>query len=365
LSITVGLITRNRARALGNCLESLSEQHVLPTEVILVDNGSRDSTLDLARSYARKLPLRVFIETRPGIPRCRNRCLQEARGHVVAFTDDDCKVPPDWIEKITTHHEAYPRTAAIGGPVINGTPGLLGETNQRMWESWLCAYREVPESGTSDIRFRTPGRIPHFLKRPAFVRSLFTANCSYKAASVKRIGGFNESLLTMSDEELNWRLSNSGEQLLYMPDMPVIHAHRGAISSFIEQHFRYGIGFYQTRTLHRSMPGILPRSTLISLWIFPFIALTQALLNAGGLRLSWKTPPLAVLIWIAETAFRAGALYAGTGNRKAVFLPAPQPASSRTSVPSAHFHFTAVSPKGDTEKTLSCNSPGLTSRGKL
>ncbi|MBI4774826.1 MAG: glycosyltransferase [Deltaproteobacteria bacterium] len=333
--------------------------------MIVVDNGSGDSTADVARSFARKLPLRLFSEARPGIPRCRNRCLREARNRVLAFTDDDCKVPPDWIQRIATYHEAYPGAAAIGGPVVNGAPGLLGETNQRMWESWLCAYREAPKSGTSDIRFRTPARIPHVLKRPAQVRSLFTANCSYKVVSIRRIGGFNESLLTMSDEELNWRLCNSGERLLYIPDMPVVHAHRGAIASFIEQHFRYGIGFYQTRTLHPGMPGILPRSTLVSVWMFPILALTQALFNAGVARLSCKTLPLAVLMWIAETAFRTGALYAGTGHRRAVFLPAPQPAPSRTSAPSAHSHSMAASPKGDTEKTLSCIAPGPTSRGKL
>ena len=320
--VTVGLITRNRVHALENCLESLSTQQVLPAEVIVVDNGSSDSTADLARSYSQKLPLRLFMEERPSIPRCRNRCVREARGHVVAFTDDDCMVPPDWVRKIATYHETYPRPVAIGGPVMNGTPGLLGETNQRMWESWLCAYRTAVGHGTSELRFRIPSKIPHLLKKPAYVRSLFTANCSYKTASIERIGGFNESLLTMSDEELNWRLYDSGERLLYVPDMPAIHAHRSTVASFVEQHFRYGVGFYQTRTLHPRMPGILPRSTLISAWMFPFIALAQALLNASR-KPSWESLPMAALMWIAETAFRAGTLYAGTGNRKNRFSPEP------------------------------------------
>lgn len=96
----------NAERTLAACLDGLAAQEHprADHEVLLVDNGSTDSSVSIARGYP---GVTLLSEPRPGAYAARNLGLQRARGDVIAFTDPDCVPAPSWIREIA---------AALGEP---------------------------------------------------------------------------------------------------------------------------------------------------------------------------------------------------------------------------------------------------------
>jgi glycosyltransferase involved in cell wall biosynthesis len=102
IRISVVICTHNRSSLLKQVLETLCEQTVDASlfEVIVVDNLSTDDTAQVSAAFTSKnLHFRYFLEPVAGASAARNRGWKEASGDYVAFTDDDCKIPPDWITK--------------------------------------------------------------------------------------------------------------------------------------------------------------------------------------------------------------------------------------------------------------------------
>ncbi|MCB0063270.1 MAG: glycosyltransferase [Caldilineaceae bacterium] len=98
--ISVIVCTFNRAELLRELLQTLCAQTVAFTqyEVIVVDNGSTDQTKTVTVAFTTRYPqVRYCFEPRQGLSHARNRGWQEAKGDYVAYIDDDCKAPPDWL----------------------------------------------------------------------------------------------------------------------------------------------------------------------------------------------------------------------------------------------------------------------------
>ena len=98
--ISVVICTYNRADLLANALRSVCEQSLGSDEyeVIVVDNNSTDHTREVVERFVGAYPnVRYCLETQVGLSHARNRGWQEAKGEYVAYTDDDCEVPPEWL----------------------------------------------------------------------------------------------------------------------------------------------------------------------------------------------------------------------------------------------------------------------------
>jgi glycosyltransferase involved in cell wall biosynthesis len=116
--LSIVVCTYNRADMLATVLENLAGQTLSPDEfeILIVDNNSTDDTARIAQEFCAKYPhFHYFLEKNIGLSHARNRGLAEARGVYVGYTDDDCRIPADWLEKahrIATEHAP----AIFGGP---------------------------------------------------------------------------------------------------------------------------------------------------------------------------------------------------------------------------------------------------------
>lgn len=98
--ISVVVCTHNRVELLANALQTLCEQSLDQDEyeVIVVDNNSTDRTRSVVEEFSRRYSnIRYYLETKIGLSHARNRGCQEAQGLYVAYTDDDCKLPSQWL----------------------------------------------------------------------------------------------------------------------------------------------------------------------------------------------------------------------------------------------------------------------------
>ena len=112
--ISVVVPSFNEEENIAQCLVSLSHQTLARSEyeILVVDGGSTDKTCEIARKYADK----VFVQTSKKVGGARNDGVIASKGDIIASTDADCILPPDWVERVKKDF-ADPAVAQVYGPV--------------------------------------------------------------------------------------------------------------------------------------------------------------------------------------------------------------------------------------------------------
>lgn len=112
MEATVVIPALNEERFIGDCLRSLRAQTVPPAEIIVVDNGSTDKTVEIAKKYADKVLILPGLSLRD----MKQVGVEAAKTPIIVTTDADTVVPPEWLEKLLRHF-SDPNVVAVGGPV--------------------------------------------------------------------------------------------------------------------------------------------------------------------------------------------------------------------------------------------------------
>ena len=107
----------NEEEFIGNALRSLRTQTVSPAEIIVLDNGSTDRTVEIAKQYADQ----VLILPGLSLSDMKQVGVEAAQSPIVVTTDADTLVPPEWLEKLLRHF-SDPNVVAVGGPVWSFEP---------------------------------------------------------------------------------------------------------------------------------------------------------------------------------------------------------------------------------------------------
>lgn len=140
MDITAIICTRNRAASLERALQSATRLRVPPGlswELLIVDNGSSDATPAVVAAFADRLPLRHVFEPVAGLSHARNRGVDEARGALICWTDDDVELDPEWLAAYNAAIRDFPDAAFFAG---NVTPVLEGPT-----PAWFARIADAPE----------------------------------------------------------------------------------------------------------------------------------------------------------------------------------------------------------------------------
>lgn len=125
--VTVAICTWNRCQLLDQTLTNLQQLHIPPGvswELILVDNNCTDDSAAVAVKHAKALPLRRVVETQQGHSHARNRAIDEARGELLLWTDDDVNASANWIAEYVRVANEFPDAGYFGGRV---TPWFADE----------------------------------------------------------------------------------------------------------------------------------------------------------------------------------------------------------------------------------------------
>ncbi len=207
---------------------------------MVVDNApSDDATARLVRAHA---GVRHVVEPRAGLDHARNRALAEARGALLAYTDDDVLPDPEWARSIVDAFRQVPEAAAVTGLVL---PAELRHVAQLLFESYGGFGRGFDRRWWH-VEDRTRPRTSRVLKNTG--RFGTGANMAFRTAALRALGGFDPALdvgtesLGGGDLEVFFRVVKSGATLLYDPGVVVRHRHRDRLDTLDVQIEQWGSG---------------------------------------------------------------------------------------------------------------------------
>lgn len=124
-AVSILICTRNRGVKLRDTLDSITraaDVARLPIEAIVVDNGSTDDTSQVVRTWAahQTFPAKLIYEGQPGLSRARNAGLPKAQAPIIAMSDDDCVLHPDYFLRLQASFGAESGPAIVGGRIELG-----------------------------------------------------------------------------------------------------------------------------------------------------------------------------------------------------------------------------------------------------
>ena len=213
--VSVVVCSYNGAATLRGCLEALQKVDYPDFEVILVDDGSKDST----QSIVAEFPLvKNILQPNRGLSVARNVGMQAATGEIIAYTDSDCMPDSDWLYFLvsTLLHSSY---AAVGGPNLN--PPAQGP---------------IPAAVAA-----CPGAPTHVLLSDTEAEHIPGCNMAYWKSVLEEIGGFDPEFRTAGDDvDLCWRLMQAGHRVGFSPSALVWHHRRFTMQAYFRQQKGYG-----------------------------------------------------------------------------------------------------------------------------
>jgi GT2 family glycosyltransferase len=213
--VSVVVCAYNAERTMEECLASLRLLDYPDYEVIVVDDGSTDRTPEIAQGFPE---FRLLSQENAGLSAARNAGILAATGEVVAFTDSDCAVDPDWLTFLVDRL-CDERFAGVGGPNLP-PPG----------DDWIA-----------EVVARAPGGPTHVLLTDFEAEHVPGCNMAFWRKHLNDVGLFDPVFRTAGDDvDICWRLQNEGYRIGYAPSALVWHRRRNTLRAYLKQQTGYG-----------------------------------------------------------------------------------------------------------------------------
>jgi GT2 family glycosyltransferase len=212
--VSVVVCSCNGAPTLRDCLDGLLELDYPDYEVIVVNDGSTDTTASIAAEY----PFLLLNTPNRGLSCARNTGLHTAGGEIVAYIDDDARPDPHWLRYLaaTFMEDDW---AAVGGPNLT-PPG---------------------DAAVADCIANAPGGPNHVLLSDRQAEHVPGCNMAFRRSTLEQLGGFDPQFRSAGDDvDICWRLQEHGLGIAFSPAAVVWHHRRHSVRGFLRQQSTYG-----------------------------------------------------------------------------------------------------------------------------
>jgi GT2 family glycosyltransferase len=294
--VSVLVASYNGGRTLESCLASLAKLNYPDYEIILVDDGSTDSTPQIAAKVGRVTPCAppvdsterrarsdapyhplIYIHHKKnlGLSAARNTGIAAATGEIIAFTDSDCRVDEDWLYYLVA--DVLNLNFAVATTSVSGAGFQPASEGKRLVEK--SSRHDDRETGQA-------GSLPHYFQNPLTSESVLSGefvgvggpnllppedsalaaavmaspggpvqvmlgdreaehipgcNMAFTKRALTEIGGFDPIFTKAGDDvDLCWRLQRAGFKIGFSPAAVVWHHRRETIGAYLRQQRGYG-----------------------------------------------------------------------------------------------------------------------------
>lgn len=269
-SVTVIATVLNEGESIRRLLDSLVAQTRQPDEIVIVDGGSRDTTVAVIHAYADRLPVRVRVEPGANISRGRNLAIEAATGDIIAATDAGVWLEPQWLERLI---------ANFGLQIPDPWDQELAEERNpqsTIYNSQCVAGFFVPDVSTTFEIAMGATVLPAVdeIKPESFLPS--SRSVAFTKAAWAAAGGYPEWLDYCEDLIFDFRLREVAGPFAWAPEAIAHFRPRSTLKSFFKQYYRYARGdgkadLWRKRHLIRYVTYLiaLPALLILSIWHTP------------------------------------------------------------------------------------------------
>ncbi len=232
--ISVIIPMYNAEKTIGQALKGLEQQTRKDFEVVVVDDGSADSSPRLVASFEKesRLPIKLMHQPNSGPAKARNLGAANSKGEIVIFLDSDCIPPPNWVEEMVRPLQGDAVGCNCGYKAKNGSHLVaryvdceIARRHQRL------ARRNIDALASNSA---------------SFLKSVFI-----------EAGGFDTQYTAADAEDfdLAFKLRKEGHRLAFTDRTFVYHYHPGSLRRYLQQ--QYSRGYWRVRLYLRNKDRII------------------------------------------------------------------------------------------------------------
>jgi glycosyltransferase involved in cell wall biosynthesis len=236
----------NEEDSIDAFLESIEKQTMAPEEIILVDAGSQDKTIEKIKQWQKKLPIRLIIK--PGLNRSqgRNLAIKRAKNKIIAVSDAGCILDPNWLKEITL---------PLKKKIISAVAGSYQPIAKTYFQKCLAFYTCVDIYQKNKNRFLPSSR-----------------SLSFKKTVWKRVGGYPKNLNYCEDLVFDQKIKKEGFSFYFAPKAIAYWPQRKTPKQAFKQFYNYALGdgqvFFSPLQTHSIKIGLIFLRYLFGLLIF-------------------------------------------------------------------------------------------------
>ena len=212
--VSVVVCTYNGFRGIRDCMEGLMRLEYPDFEVIVVNDGSTDQTAQIVSEY----PFRLISTENRGLSSARNTGMLAATGDIVAYTDDDARPDPHWLQYLAHSFKKY-GFSGVGGPnIAPAGDGLV-----------------------ADCVANAPGGPVHVLLSDRIAEHIPGCNMAFRHDVLQQVAGCDPIYRVAGDDvDLCWRVQRAGGTIGFHPAALVWHHRRNSMKNYWTQQQGYG-----------------------------------------------------------------------------------------------------------------------------
>ncbi len=192
-------------------------------EVIIVDGGSTDATVKIAKEYSTRV-----VSTPLNAPAAYNYAIKHTNSEILGFIDADAKVEKEWLTKLVPH---------LDDPQVAGVSGGI--------ETWNAENAWARSIGY-DLRNR-------YARLRKYVVRVATMNLLLKKHIIEDVGWFDENLPSQYDTDLGFRITSRGYKIVYDSNAKCHHFNRTTLRAYFRQQLQYGKNTLRLYFKHKNL----------------------------------------------------------------------------------------------------------------